>query len=68
MEFQLIGKQFECFSIAIVNMIGYFVLDVLVLAAVSVEVWQIGGIDNMDDIFVWGYIGGECEWIDLGVE
>ena len=35
---------------------------------VSVEVWQIGGIDNMDDIFVWGHIGGECEWIDLGVE
>ena len=64
----MIGKQFECFSIAIVNMIGYFAFNGFVFATVSVEVRQIGGIDNMDDIFVWGHIGGECEWIDLGVE
>ena len=64
----MIGKQFECFSIAIVNMIGYFVFNGFVFATVSVKVRQIGGIDNMDDIFVWGHIGGESEWIDLGVE
>ena len=49
-------------------MIGYFAFNGFVFASISVEIGQIGGIDNMDDIFVWGHIGGEGEWIDLGVE
>ena len=46
-------------------MIGYFAFNGFVFASVSVEIGQIGGINDVDYIFIWGHIGGECEGIYL---
>ena len=47
-----IGKQIECFSIAKVDQIDDSLLNVFILVSIGVEVGRIGGIDDMDDVFI----------------